>query len=326
MIQVYSNVNGVAKDITKLCKSINMSGTTGDVSRKLDCTFLKAMWNNNRGSADLESGTILHAYLDLDEKFRGIVVERNPSSEEEMPVSALDYLFYFNKSKITHKFQNTTAESATMEIIKELEVSPGDIATTGISLNRLIKQKSAYQAIMELYTQINKQTGQKFYMVMDKNLVCVRELGSLAAGSIENGKNLLKYSFKDSIQDVINRVKIYDENSNYVNTVENSESVLKLGVLQDVYEKEQYKDSDTVSKKMLKEKTKELTVEILGNYDYTTGKAVIVTIDEEGINKEKMYITGDTHTWDIETGNYTTSLTLLWENNMDIQEGDDTSE
>ena len=322
MIQVYSNINGAAKEITNLCKSVSISGTTSDVSRKLDCIFLKAMWNNNMGNSNLEAGDILHAYLDKNEKFRGIVVDRNPNSEEEMSITTLDYLFYFNKSKITYNFQNTTAESATQEIIKELEESPGDLAETGISINRLIKQKTAYQAVMELYTQVNKQTGRKFYMVMDKNLVCVTKLGKLVAGSIESGTNLLKYSFKDSIQDVINRVKIYDENNNYVNTVENKELVFKFGVLQDVYSQESDKDSITVSKGMLKGKTRELTVEILGNYNYTTGKAVTVTITEEGINKETMYITGDTHTWDIENGNLTTNLTLSWDNNMDVQGGD----
>ena len=49
----------------------------------------------------------------------------------------------------------------------DLGISVGSIAATGIKLNRLIAQKSGYDAIMEMYTQASKTNGKKYIPVMD---------------------------------------------------------------------------------------------------------------------------------------------------------------
>lgn len=326
MVELYAFIGAEFKNITHCCKNVSINGSVSEISRKLSTTFIKANWNNNIGKVDIDVGTYVYAYLDNKEIFRGITVDRSINGQEEMSITCFDYCFYLKKSKVTHNFRNTTAETGTREILQELGVSAGDIAYTGIAINRLIAEKSGYDAIMELYSQVYKQTGRKFYLVMDCNKVCVRELGQLCNGQVIVEKNVINFDFKDSMQDMVNRVKIYDDKNNYIATVQDENMMNDYGILQEIYKKEKDKDYYVVANGMLKGKTRELSVEILGNYNCRTGYAIPVTVDMLQLERETMYITSDSHTWDIATGNYITSLNLLWENNMDVKDTEEQKE
>lgn len=325
MITLYSFYNGVVRDITKVVKSISNSGDKAQAARKLDITLAYPIWDRNLPRTQIGPGTKVWLLLDGKEIFRGIAWDREINSAyEELPFVAYDYLIYLTKSKVTYNFVNITPEDGTRKICSELGVEVGDIANTGIKVNRLIAQKTGYEAIMELYTQASKLNGKKYIPVMDGAKLCVIEKGQLVAdytlrSSIDGvGNNLLSTSYRDSLDGMVNKVKIYDDKNTYVSEVGNSSWANEYGLIQDNYTKEADKDSNTVAAGMLKDVQRAVTVPALGNWDCRTGYAVktdIVYISS--LQNAVMTIDGDTHTWEPGTGNYTMSLNLSFENEMD---------
>lgn len=316
MIKIYNWKNDEFIEITHYCSAISISGSNTSISRQLQLTLLEATTLNNNYSCNTQQGDVLYVELDGSEIFRGIVMDRD-FSDNSVTITALNYCVYLNKSKVTFNFSNITAEQATRQILKELSLEAGNIAETGISINRLIANKSAYEAIMELYTQVSKQTGKKYRISMTGNKVSVDELGYWINDVIKLGYNIISYNWKDSMGNMVNRVKIYDKDNNYINTVETTDYVNKYGVFQEIYSQEEDKDYNLVAKNMLKGIEYEVSLELLGDYNLQSGYAVTVDMADFRINGDTMYITSDSHTWDIKTDSYKTSLTLIWQNIMD---------
>lgn len=188
---------------------------------------------------------------------------------------------------------------------------------------------------MELYTQVSKQTGKQYFIYMDGIKVNVGEMGGILSNTIIKPAsdpnatvcdgNLISFSYKDSMGNMVNKVKIYDENNNYISKVQTNGEIAYYGILQDNYVKEKDKDANVVAKNKLHGVDKEVECKVLGNWDYRTGYAVHTQIPYVDIlSNAKMHIIADTHTWDIQTGEYTTELTLSFVCKMDAKESDDT--
>ncbi|KJR48396.1 Phage-like element PBSX protein xkdQ [Desulfosporosinus sp. I2] len=325
MIKLYSFYNGVVRDITKVVKSISCSGDKTQAARKLDITLAYPIWDRNQPRTQIGPGTKVWLLLDGKEIFRGVAWDREiNSASEELPFLAYDYLIYLTKSKVTYNFINTTPDDATRKICAELGIETGEIASTGIKVNRLIAQKTGYEAIMELYTQASKTNGKKYVPVMDGSKLCVIEKGtSVADYTLRSrldgtGNNILSASYRDSLAEVVNKVKIYDEGNSYVGEVSSSGSIQAYGLLQDNYTKEADKDSFAVAAGIIKDVQRTVTLSALGNWNCRTGYAVNTGVFYVDILQNAlMYIEGDTHTWEPGTGKYTMSLSLSFGNVMD---------
>lgn len=182
---------------------------------------------------------------------------------------------------------------------------------------------------MELYTQVSKQTGKQYYIYMSGLKVNIGELGKNASSKpikptsdvFHGDGNMLSFEYKDTMNNMIDRVKIYDDKNGYIGKVEISENIRTHGILQDNYVKEEDKNPYIVAKNMLRGADKEFSCTTIGNYDYRTGSAVIVKLFAiSSLLNTKMYVIEDNHTWDIETGTYTTDLNLSYVNKMDAKE------
>ena len=324
MIKLYSLYNGATYDITNFIKSISNSGDKMQAARKLDITLVYPIWDRNQPRTQIGPGTKVWLLLEGKEIFRGIVWNRDiNSSGEDLPFVAYDYLIYLTKSKVTYNFVNITPEDATRKICSELGIDVGDLASTGIPVKRLIAQKTGYEAIMEMYTQASKTTGKKYIQVMDGVKLSVIEKGNVVADYTLRsrldgvGNNMVSTSYRDTMDGMINKVKIYDDKNNYVSEVSNG-SIDEFGLIQDNYAKEADKDSNVVATGMLTGIQQDITIQALGNWGCRTGYAVNTEIFYIDILQNAvMFIEGDTHTWEVGTGKYTMSLNLSFKNAMD---------
>ena len=182
MIQLFSLYNGSVTDITNVVKSISSTGDKAQAARKLDITLAYPIWDRNQPRTQIAPGTKVWLLLDGKEIFRGIAWDRTINSAgEELTFPAYDYLIYVTKSKVTFNFSNITPEDATREICAELGIDIGDIASAGIKVNRLIAQKTGYEAIMEMYTQASKTNDKQYIPVMDGTKLSVIEKGKVVA-------------------------------------------------------------------------------------------------------------------------------------------------
>lgn len=311
------------QDITKMCKSIQISGDKEQVSRKLDITMAYPITDINQPKFQIGTGTLITVFENNKEIFRGFVHDREiNSSSQEVVFTAYDYLIFLLKSKVTYNFTNIFSEYAVEKICKDLGMKYNWIPQTAININRLIQGKTAYEAIMEIYTQVSKIDGQKYFPYADYDMLSVMGKGKLVEGVVLNSlTNIGSTSYKDTIANMVNQVIIYDENNYWVGQVDNINDVKFYGVFQDVYQKEQDKDWKTVAQNMLHGKDTEINVTALGDYRCRTGWAVKVKIPYIDVLQDAaMYIDADTHTWDIATNMHTMELKLNLNNIMDLKE------
>lgn len=327
MIKLYSLYGGVVRDITNVIKTISSTGDKAQAARKLDITLAYPIWDRGQPRTQVDPGTKIWLLLDGKEIFRGVAWNREINSgSEDLTFPAYDYLIYLTKSKVTYNFVNITPEDATRKICAELGVETGDIASTGIKVNRLIAQRTGYEAIMEMYIQASKTNGKKYIPVMDGVKLSVIEKGKVVANYTlrsqldDMSNNVLSTSYRDTLDGMINKVKIYDDKNNYVGEVGNDSWIKNYGLIQDNYAKEADKDSSVVANGMLTDVQRDVTIPALGNWDCRTGYAVNTEIFYiSTLQKAVMFIDGDTHTWEPGTGKYTMSLNLSYKNQMDIK-------
>ena len=327
MIKVFCLMGNKIINITPLCKSISISGDISSVARKLDVTIANSIYDTNQPKVNITVGTKMWVTLNEKEIFRGIVWDRGISGGTELTLTVYDFLIYLTKSKVTYNFQNITCNEATQKICSEFGVATGYLAPTG-RYSRIIKGKTGYNAIMEMYTQDSLATKKQYIPVMDGLKLNVIEKGALVQSFSlvlqPNNSNISSVSYNDSLDSMVNRVKIYNENGNYIGTAQNEERVKLYGVLQENYTKETDKNANTVANNMLTGVTQSISVEALGNWNCRTGYAVKTSIFYlDSLKNVVMYIDSDTHTFDVGTNKHTMSLNLSFKNLMDSKGEED---
>ena len=350
MISVHMLINNVDHDITKMCSSVEISGSLTSICRQATVSIEIGIYNKTFPHLIFPDFTPLWIKDVNDDGslkeglFSGVIVDYTKNSTQYQ-VTCFDYAYYLQRCKVTKNFSNITAEDATKEILNELGVEANYLYPSRINISKLYAQQSAYDVIMDLYTQIYKQTGYKFFLSAEYwNKIGVYRVNwhkcekiitpNTGNTNVSNG-NLLSLDYKKTGSNVINRVKVYDEKNQLIETMDNEEcSFGQFGILQEEYVQEQGKDYPTVVKNTIFHGIdKDISVEVLGNYDYYSGSEVKICVPWIEDLKHKgdrtyvsAYITSDTQSWDCGTGSYTTKLEITLTEFMDEKYIDDATE
>lgn len=94
--------------------------------------------------------------------------------------------------------------------------------------------------------------------------------------------NIIESSYSENAEDVVNKVKIYDENNQYLGVLQNDELIGLLGTFQDIYTKESNKQEKAVAQSTLQGITQEINVTVKGNASCISGKMIKV---EDALSK-----------------------------------------
>ncbi len=259
------------------------------------------------------------------ELFQGYVFfKEKTSSDPKMQVIAYDGGVYLLKSKMTFNFQKMSPEQMTQKVCSEVNIPVGSLSPTGITTSFIADSRTLYDIIMTAYTAASKQNGKKYMPIMQGGKLSVIEKGvvvakyTLAAEEAPDAKLISDSTFSASIEDMVNRVKIYDDKHNQIGIQENADWVKRYGVLQDTYTKEQDKDPNTVAKNMLQGIAQTASLkEVIGDTECITGRAVKVKDLYTGLSG-LFYISSDEHIFD--NGHHTMNLELSFKNIMDAKE------
>jgi hypothetical protein len=310
------------KDISQFVSSVSWGGSKAEVARKLEISVVNAPLDNNISPPKIELAGTLYL-IDDDNKtelFRGFVVEREASSTTgTVTYTAYDLLFYTTKSNATYNFSAKTAEAITKAVCDDLKIPVGELATTGLSQKLIAQNKSIYEIIMQAYTQAYQQNGKQYHVTAKKGKLNVEEMGKLACAiELTEDSNIISSNYRESLNNMVNKVKIYDSNGKLVQVVQKDADVVKYGVFQQVYTKESGKDPVTTAKSMFKGVEKTFTLECINYNGAITGASVIVRDSSTGLSG-LVWIDSDTHTWS--DGVATMSLTVTLKQMMDIKEG-----
>ena len=244
------------------------------------------------------------------ELFRGFITEREASSVTGVvSYVAYDILFYTLKSKATYNFSGKTAEAIAQMVCNDLEIPVGSLASTGISQKLIVQQKTIYEIISEAYKQATQQNGKSYIIRAKKGKLCVELVGGLVCEiELADDSNIISSKYKETLNSMVNRVRIYDGEGNPQGMVQN-DADLKYGVFQEVYTKEEGKDATTTAKSMFKGVEKTFTLECVDFTGAITGAGAIVKDSSTGLSGE-VWIDADTHTYQNGVGTMSLTVTL----------------
>ena len=305
--------------------------------------FTKAVWSGNKSEAarrltfglaksdvdpylpdfpiDIENLVQFYAYGE--EVFRGYVTDISDSmNSNETEVICYDASFYLLHSQATRTYRGTTPDQTTTDICNEMGV-PVAKTMPGEPYDRIHDEDSAYDIIMTGYT-IQSNRDDKQYMVwMDKGALNIVSKGEKVCPDLISTQEVITdASFGRSIMNSVNRVKIYDEERNLLDTIKDESGEID-GVLQAIVQADGSNALED-AKALLKGIEKTAAISGRGRIECITGNACVVEEGYTGL-KGLYFIDGDSHEFD--NSKHTMSLELAFENIMDrIVSGSDESE
>jgi hypothetical protein len=298
------------KDITQLVTVITWSGDYQQAARTLAFSIAVSPTDPNLPAVSMSMGNMVKLFDDDgNELFRGYIFARDKSNaSNEMTVTAYDGLIYLTKSTGTYNFKDAPAEGIANKVASDFGISVGSVAITGILQNFIADAQTISDIIMQAYTSAGSQNGKKYILQMSKGLLNVVEKGSVIADHLlSDDINISDSAYSESIEGMIDQVKIYDSDKNQTGVVNNSGNITSYGMLQSIYNAQDGVDSTTAATNMLKGIARASTVTVLGSTDCVTGNAVNIQEPYTGVTG-KFYILTDQHTW--QDGQHTMQLTL----------------
>lgn len=314
-------------DITEYVSSMSWGGSRSEVARKLELKVVNAPLDSNIKPLTINLADPIYLFEDdgITELFRGFVTEREASSKHGVVTYvAYDLLFYTLKSKATYNFSSKTAEAITQMVCDDMEIPVGSLASTGLTQKLIVQNKSIYEIIMQAYTQAYQQNGVSYRVTAKKGYLNVEEMGNVVCEiELTEDSNITSSNYKETLTNMVNKVRIYDGEGNPAGVVQDDNNVKKYGIFQQVYTKEEGKDPTTTAKSMFKDVEKTFTLECVNFNGAVTGSGAVVRDSSTGLSG-LVWIDSDTHTWN--NGVATMSLTVTLKQMMDTKEADTSKE
>ncbi len=316
--------DGSEKNITNVVGSTTWGGSVEQAAREATITVLNAPNDSNitKLKLNIAPGDILKLYEGDTLIFYG-EVQTSEKRDEIGTVSykARDLLDHLLRINHKQKFKNKTAEAITKELCKKYGITTGSIVATKKVIKKLIiDDSSLYDIIVTAYTKASKSTGKKYMAYMSGKKLCVKAKGATVSNyELDEYKNLSEASYEETIENMVDQVKIYNDKGKQVGVVKNAAHIKRYGIYQSVYTKEKGVNAQTAAKNMLNGIEKKVNVSTIdGNIKCISGNAVKVTDTATGL-KGIFWIQNDSHTW--EGGRHTMNLELSFKNIMDKKEG-----
>ena len=286
-------------DVTHMVSTIKWSGSTSEIARVLELEFLYPLHDYYAPKIYPNIGDEMYLYDDNGEElFRGRVFYNERFGEQgTIQITCYDDAIRLSKSKGTYNFKNKTAEAITRIVCKDLGISIGNLAITGILQKMLCSNMGMYAIIKEVYESASSQNGKNYSITMKQGKLCVDQVGNEVVDYVlQVDTNIIESSYSENAEGVVNKIKIYDEDNQYLEVVQDDELINLLGVFQEVYAKEEDKQARTVASSMLQGITKEAILTVKGNASCLSGKTIKV---EDSLTKlmGSFYIKSDEHEW-----------------------------
>ena len=255
-------------------------------------------------------------------KFVGIVTRRERKSEVgELQYTATDGMMHLLRSSGTYRIVNKTPEKITEMICKDVKVKTGSLAKTKIPISKIFfQERPYYEIIMAAYTKAYRKNKKKYIAQMNGDKLEVIQKGKIIPNfHIRQGERITDSSYIEDLENMVNRVYIYDSNNNKIGSVSDSNWVKKYGVFQNAISVDSG-NGKTEAKAELQGVNKTASLSMIGDHRCVSGLGVIIEDSRTGL-KGKFWIENDSHEWS--NGIYTTTLELAFKNVMDIQEEDE---
>jgi hypothetical protein len=312
-------------DITTAVSSVNWAGSTSQAARTAAIAVINAPYDKNvqKLKINIAAGDIIKLYENDDLIFYGEVqTKEKASAAGTVTYNCTDLLSHMLRSNGVYNFSNTTAEAITKKVCTDFEIKTGSIAETKATIKKMIIDGSSiYDIIMLAYTKAARQTGKKYICRMTGVKLSTEEKGTIVKNfTLSEEKNITNTSYQETIENMVNVVRIYDDKGKQIGEVKNGDWVKKYGIYQQTYKKEKGVNETTAAKNLLNGVEKKVNFDgIDGDMKCIAGNGVKVYDVATKLNG-LFWIDNDTHTW--ENGTHIMSLELNFKNIMDSKDSD----
>ena len=196
--------------LSKPCQEVSMKVTFKTFTKAYDAHYI-------------DTGSPMEIYSGTRCIFRGKVIVSKMVSDETLEIECFDYIWWLMKSKICMNFEDLTPGECIKKILNEIGVPYSDdgIATDdSITISHLIKNKTAYQAIMEICTEMHRSNGLYYYVYMDvagninvfpcDKYICEQIIQPCTTREgISPDGDMMSFTYTRDMNDMITRVKCY---------------------------------------------------------------------------------------------------------------------
>lgn len=313
---IVRNNNNEKLDISDLVSKVTIQGDYTQGARRLDCSYMASSLDSNIPIAQIQEFNFMYFYQDNKLVFMGTIYEiSKDSSNNLITFYAYDEGVRTLKTKATYNFVDKTVTEIVNIIVKEFNIPCESFIKSDIKITKIFLSQTLYDIFMSIYTIVSQNTGKKYMLewtVEGKMRIVEKGIITLDV-AFEEGYNLMSSSYTVNLDNIINRIAIYDEAYNYIKDVRDEESIKLYGIFQDAIKQTNNTDVTEEAKSKLKGVERKCTLSGFGDYTCVTGRGVKVKDTYTGL-VGLFYIDADTHTW--ENGIYSIDLELNFKNIM----------
>lgn len=310
---VLNIVQGATKDITQIVTGLSWGGDVREAARKLSLSFVYG-GDDYTSKYKPPAGSLMVLLNDQGaELFRGVVWEPE-ITRGEGNITCFDHAIYLTHNKSTYKFVNMTPEAMIKKICGDFGIQTGSITAMGITLSKLIlREQLLWDMIVAILTETGKRTGKKYRAVMKQGKLNVEEVGKQKQRwVIAEGSNLINATYRESLEDMRNRVVIVGDKDQVLADVKNDSLIKQYGMLQEYRRESNIKpaEAQVIAKNLLAELGKlsqEWEIEALGIDNVEAGQMIEVLEPVTGI-VGRYYVLSDDHR--VSNGVHTMHLAL----------------
>lgn len=303
-------------DMTKLVQSVRWSGRKGSSARTITVTMIDDDgYRHARSGIDVADGNQCVFLVDGKERFRGILMNQNQGDKKQLKFKAYDNGIYLANNKDTFVYKNKTADQVFSDVCSRFGIPTGEVAKCSYKIPELTKSKTTGQdAVLDALGLDYKATGTRHFISSDKGkLSLLQRKDQVISFVVDGDANLYGYSYTKSIESIKTRVRMISKEGTTLAEKSNSALEQKIGIFQEIQQpdesltKAQVKDLVGSVLDTLDDPEETLTLNILGDPDVISGKAILVKIPHLGISRA-YYVDSDDHAF--EDNMHTMSLTL----------------
>lgn len=316
-------------DITEAVSSVNWGGSVSQAARTAEITVINAPDDENiqKLKVNIGAGDTIKLYENEENIFYGEVQTAEKLSQYgTVTYSCTDLLNHLLKSTGVYNFADTTAEDITRKVCADFEIETGEIAESKAPIKKMIVDGSTiYDIIMQAYTKAAKQTGELYICRMNGSKLSVEIKGTeVQSFVLAEEYNITNTTYQETIENMVNVVKIYDDAGKQIGEVKQDEWIQKFGIYQQIYKKEKGINETTAATNMFVGIEKKVSIDgVDGDLKCIAGNAVEVQDKATGLDGI-FWIDADTHTW--ENGTHIMNLELNFKNLMDSKESEEQEE
>lgn len=303
-------------DMTNLVKSVRWSGRKGSSARTITVAMIDDDgYRHARSGIDVADGNQCVFLIDGKERFRGILMNQNQGDNKQLKFKAYDNGIYLANNKDTFVYKNKTADQVFSDVCSRFGIPTGEVAKCSYKIPEFTKSKTTGQdAVLDALSLDYKATGTRHFISSDKGkLSLLQRKDQVISFVVDGDANLYGYSYTKSIESIKTRVKMISKEGTTLAEKSNSSLEQKIGIFQEIQQpdesltKAQVKDLVGSVLDTLDDPEETLTLNILGDPDVISGKAILVKIPHLDISRA-YYVDSDDHTF--EDNMHTMSLTL----------------